>query len=540
MYDAIVIGSGPNGLVAANLLQDQGWSVLVLEAQSSPGGGARSGELVEPGFVSDHCSAFFPLGGLSPILAHLQLEQFGLRWLRAPLVLAHPAADGTCPIISQDLAATADTLASYAAEDGFAWEANFRLWQDLRAPLVEALFTPFPPVRAGLSLARRLRGRELLRFARFALLPARRMGEEHFASPQARRLLAGLALHADLLPESPLSGFYGWILACAGQDVGFPVAEGGAGAITTALVRRLEAGGGTVQCSSHVQSIDVRHRTAHGVILDDGTVIRARRAVLANVDAPQLYRRLIPSNELPPSVVRDITRFQWDSATVKVDWTLDGPVPWSADDARRAGTIHIAESVDELSMSSAEIARGIIPQDPFLLVGQQSMTDPSRAPAGKETVWAYTHVPVDVHGDAGGTVTGRWDAHDTAQFADRIEARIEALAPGFRDLVRGRHVATPPAMGEGNESMPNGSLGGGTAQLHQQLVFRPVPGLARPTTPIDRLYLASASAHPGGGVHGACGGNAATVALAAWRRRGFARAIRWAADCADRSPVQVP
>jgi phytoene dehydrogenase-like protein len=217
--------------------------------------------------------------------------------------------------------------------------------------------------------------------------------------------------------------------------------------------------------------------------------------------------------------VRDIKRFQWDLATVKVDWTLDGPIPWEHDDARRAGTIHVVDSIDQLTMIAAQYATGCIPSRPFLLVGQQSMTDPTRQPAGKETAWAYTHVPNVVRGDAGGDLTGSWDEAETDEFVKRMEDEIERLAPGFKALVRGRFVRNPADLEAANANLVGGAVGAGTAQLHQQLVFRPVPGLGRPETPIKGLFLGSASAHPGGGVHGACGANAARAAIAHQRAR---------------------
>jgi phytoene dehydrogenase-like protein len=218
-------------------------------------------------------------------------------------------------------------------------------------------------------------------------------------------------------------------------------------------------------------------------------------------------------------VVDDLRRFQYDSSTVKVDWALSGPIPWMAEDARRAGTVHLAEGMDHFVEASRDLAMGCIPARPHLVVGQMGVADPTRSPAGTETAWAYTHVPQRVRGDAGGDLKGVWDFGEAEAFADRVEARIEALAPGFRSLIRGRYVATPPLLEAADANLVGGAVNGGTAQLHQQLVFRPVPGLGRAETPVRGLYLGSASAHPGGGVHGACGANAARAALAHDRLR---------------------
>ncbi|MBA3301973.1 MAG: NAD(P)/FAD-dependent oxidoreductase, partial [Thermoleophilaceae bacterium] len=247
----------------------------------------------------------------------------------------------------------------------------------------------------------------------------------------------------------------------------------------------------------------VRGGRAHGVRLEGGEEIHARRAVLADVGAPQLYEQLLEPAEVPGALRDDLRRFQYDTGTVKVDWALDGPIPWSAPDARRAGTVHVADGIEELSGHALEIVRGELPTRPFLLLGQYAHFDPTRAPAGREAAWAYTHVPQGLE----------WDAGRAAGFADRMEEQVESRAPGFRALIRSRHVFTPDRLEAANRNLVGGALNGGTAQLHQTLVFRPTPGLGRAETPVRGLYLASASAHPGGGVHGACGANAARAAL---------------------------
>lgn len=518
--DAVVIGAGPNGLAAANLLADRGWDVAVLEAQPVPGGAVKSAELVEPGFISDVFSAFYPLGVASPVLRALELERYGLRWRRAPLALAHPAADGTCPVVSMDLDETAASLDAGAPGDGDAWRRMYRRWERIGGALVESLMSPFPPVRGGLRLLSAVRPSELLDLVRFLMLPVRRLGDEAFAGEGPRRLLAGCALHTDLFPESPIGGLMGWLLACLGQEVGWPVPEGGAGRLTDALVARLEKAGGTLECSAPVTEVVVRGGRAVAVRTAAGDELEARRAVIADVVAPKLFLDLVGEEHLPGSFLDGLRRFEWDSATVKVDWSLDGPIPWAAEGARRAGVVHVAETVDALTVQATQLTLGLVPDPMFLIVGQQGLADASRAPAGKEAAWAYTHVPRRVRGDAGDAgITGAWGDADATAVADRIEAQVEALAPGFRRRVRHRHVLTPPALEAANANLVGGAVNGGTAQLHQQLVFRPVPGLGRAETPVAGLYLGSSSAHPGGGVHGACGANAARAALAAHRLR---------------------
>lgn len=515
MADAVVIGSGPNGLVAANLLADEGWNVVVLEAQTQPGGAVKSAELTLPGFRHDMFSAFYPLAVASRAVRGLRLEDHGLRWRRGALVLAHPTRDGSCAVLSEDLEETAASLDRFASGDGEAWRRLYELWERVGPDLIDGLLTPFPPVRAGARLARELGATDLVRFLRMSIVPVRRMADEDFRGAGGARLLAGCALHADLTPEAAGGGLYGWVLCGIGQQLGWPAPEGGAGALTDALLRRLAARGGQVVCDARVVEVLVRAGRAVGVRTADGREVAAARAVLADVGAPALYRRLLDPEHVPGGLLADMRRFQYDNSTVKVDWALSAPIPWEAEQARRAGTVHVTEGVDDLTHHSAQLVTGQIPDRPYLVLGQYASFDASRAPAGAEAAWAYTHVPQRVRGDAGGELTGAWDERETAAFADRIEQQVEQLAPGFRDLIRARHVLTPPLLEQLDENLVNGAINGGTAQLQQQMVFRPSGGLGRPETPVRGLYLASASAHPGGGVHGGPGANAARAALRA-------------------------
>lgn len=519
MPDAVVIGAGHNGLVAANRLADAGWSVVVLEAQAEPGGAVRSGHITLPGFRHDLFSAFYPLAAASPILNQLELHEHGLKWCRSPSVVAHPTVDGRAAALSTDLEETAASLDAYAPGDGDAWRGLYGQWARLGDLLMDALLEPFPPIRAGMRLATGLGLAGGLRFARFAMLPVRRLVEEEFSGLGGRLLLAGNSGHVDISPDAAGSGVFGWLLAGLGQQVGFPVPEGGSSQLTDALVRRLESKGGEVRCSAPVSRVVIRRGRAVAVRTAEGDEVDARRAVLADVSAPALYHQLVGTEFLPSGLVDDLRRFQVDAATVKVDWALDGPVPWTAEACRRAATVHVADDLDDLSNHSCQLATGVLPDRPSLVFGQPGLADPSRCPPGKEAAWAYTHVPQQIKGDAGGTLTGSWAAGEAELFAERIEARIEAHAPGFRDLIQARHIFTPVSLEAANANLMGGGVNGGTAQFHQQLVFRPTPGLARANTPFARLFLASSSAHPGGGVHGACGANAAHAALVAAGRR---------------------
>lgn len=513
MSDAIVIGSGPNGLVAANLLVDAGWSVTVLEAAGEPGGAVRTGELTLPGFQHDLFSAFYPLAAGSPVFRALGLERHGLRWCHAPLALAHPLPDGRCASLSTDEDVTATSLDSFGNGEGDAWRRMMADWDRVADPVMAALFRPFPPLGAAARLAGRLGVIGSLRLIRHFLLPVRRMAEELFGGEGGGLLLGGNALHADLAPEAAGSGAYGWLLSCLGQRVGFPVPEGGAGQLSGALADRLQSRGGSICCHTTAVEVVVRQHRAVAVRTETGETVDARRAVLADVAAPALYGSLVAKEHLPGAVMDDLNRFHWDAATVKVDWALDGPLPWLASDARRAGTVHVADDFDNFTEYAAHLAMGRLPHRPFLIVGQQSIADPTRSPPGNETAWGYTHVPRRIRGDAGGTLAVDGPRSWIGGFVDRMEERIESLAPGFRSLILERHVFGPEELESEDANLDGGALNGGTSQPHQQFVFRPVPGAGRPETPIAGLYLASASAHPGGGVHGAAGANAARTAL---------------------------
>ncbi len=517
--DAVVIGAGPNGLVAANLLADAGWRVLVLEAASEPGGAVRSATLTGPGFVHDLCSAFYPLAVASPVMRRLGLERYGLRWRRSPLVLAHPTADDRCAVLAPDVETTAASLGSFASADAEAWRDLAAGFDRVAEPLLDAMTAPLPPVRGMAGLARALGPRGLADFTRQALLPMRRLARETFRGEGGALLLAGNALHSDVSLDAAPSGFVGWFLAGLGQRVGFPVPEGGAGRLTDALVARLAARGGAVRCDSRVERIEIRDRRAAGVVLADGTAIAAPRGVLADVGAPALYLDLVGAEHLPARVSRALDRFEYDHGTFKVDWALAGPIPWRAEAVTRAATVHLCDDLDVATTYQGELAGGLVPARPFVLLGQMNRADPTRSPAGTETAWAYTHVPAHPRGDAGGRLRGTWDHADAEAFADRIEEEVERHAPGFRARVTARHLLPPPALEALDANLVGGAIGGGTMALHQQLVLRPIPGLGRAETAIRGLFLASASAHPGGGVHGACGANAARAAIAADRVR---------------------
>ena len=514
--DAVVVGAGPNGLVAANLLADAGWEVLLLEAQAEVGGAVRSDREVHPDFVSDTFSAFYPMAAVSPAITVLGLERYGLRWAHAPAVLGHPRPDGSWALLHRDVDVTAGLLEQANPGDGDAWRALVEQWRTVEPALIESLLTPIPPVRGGLKLLARLPRVGGLSYVRSLLTPSSHLFDGRFDGEGPRLLLNGNACHGDIPPDAPGSGFVGLLLTMLGQTVGFPVPVGGAGELSRALRDRFTAAGGTVRCGTPVRRLLVRDRRVVAVGTDDGEV-RVRRAVLADVGAEQLYGALLSPGDLPPRTTAKLRGFRRDPATFKIDYALDGPVPWASTPAHSPGTVHIADSVAELSSYAAQLDGGAIPSHPFLLIGQMTITDPTRSPAGTESLWAYTHVPQQVRADAGGDLTGRWDTAEVERFADRMQARIEAYAPGFGSRVRARRILPPAELERRDANLVGGSVNGGTMSLEQQLIFRPFAGAGRSETPVRGLYLASASAHPGGSVHGACGANAARAALF-WNR----------------------
>jgi phytoene dehydrogenase-like protein len=492
--NAIVIGAGPNGLVAATYLARAGYDVEVLEANADAGGAVRTHEVTLPGFKHDLGAAFFPFGQVSPALAPLDLSGAGLSWKHAPIDSAHVSIDGTCGVVARDVEIAAKAM----GEDANAWRKIAAWHAKTRERMLNAVLSPLP----ALGHALRLGPIDALPLAQAALSSGRGWAEWTFKTPGARRIVPGLALHTDVGPDDPCGAVVGFVLAILASSGGFALPVGGAGAITAAMLRRLEEAGGSVRTSTRVDRIVVRDRRAVAVRV--GRDELEADVIVADVAAPTLYLRLLESDNVPIDVADAMRSFKHGFGTFKMDWALDGPVPWSNEDCARAAVVHTGDDLDDLVRFTEEVRKGDLPSNPYLVIGQQSLFDPSRAPKGKQTLWAYSRVP--------STIEGGWE-RAKERFADRIEARIESLAPGFRKLIQARRAWSPDDLFGMDANLIGGDLAGGSAALQHQLFFRPVFPYFRYRTPVRGLYLASSYTHPGAGVHGACGRNAAMAVL---------------------------
>lgn len=499
--DVIVIGAGPNGLVAACTLARAGLDVLVLEAHPQrPGGALAHEEATLPGFRHDVGAAFFPFAQISPAFRSLALAEHGLRWTFAPVDSAHPGPDGSIALLARD---HARMIANFGSPRDGETIRRIAQWHAKVEPhLLPAMLETFPAIGPAL----RLLPFALLRLATIFMRSGSGLSHAWFESEAARRVLPGLALHTDVGPDDMFGSGIGYMLAVMATTGGYGVPEGGAGAITAALVRKLESHGGRVQCNSRVTKIEVRDRRAAGVVLADGTAIAARKAIVSDTSAPSLLLELVEAQHLPGRVVRKMKGFAQGWGTFKVDWALSGPVPWAVEAAREAAVVHAGDSLEDLQLFTAQVRSGQLPDNPYLVIGQQSLCDPTRAPSGQHTLWAYSRVPNRAPD------TGRW-ADVQERFADAIDERIEGLAPGFRARILARRSVSPQDLEDMDANLIGGDLGGGSNAWHRQLLFRPLFPYFRHRMPLRGLYLGSSYAHPGAGVHGMCGYNAARVAL---------------------------
>jgi len=476
-YDAVVIGSGPNGLGAAITLVRAGLSVLVLEANPTIGGGARSAELTLPGFIHDVCSAIHPLAAGSAFFKTLPLERFGLDWIQPEIPLAHPLDDGTAACLQRDVDLTANSFGSDARSYQNLMTPLTRDWQNLSAEFLQPiLHLPRHPIALG-------------RFGIRALCPATWLTRFLFKNEPARALFAGIAAHSFLPLESLVTSAFGLVLGSAGHAVGWPLPRGGSQSISNALANYFRELGGKIEIDRRIENLNQLPKTR--VTLFDTTVWQLAR--IAGERLPARYRHRLENFRHAPGIF-------------KIDYALSSPIPWKSEACRRAGTIHLGGTLDQIASAERDVARGQVPNRPFVLVAQQSLFDETRAPHGKHTLWAYCHVPFGCSPQRVRPVADKID------MSERIESQIERFAPGFRDCILGRHKMSATDLEKSNPNLAGGDINGGAANLWQ-LIARPILSPTPYRTPLRGIYLCSSSTPPGGGVHGMCGYHAARAAL---------------------------
>jgi phytoene dehydrogenase-like protein len=465
----VVVGAGPNGLAAAIVAAQAGFTVEVFEAEAEPGGAARTLALTLPGFLHDFGSAVHPMAAASPFFQSLPLRAHGLDWIHAPTPLAHPLDDGSAVTLERDL----ETCAKRLGPDSSAWRDLFRplaaQWTDLAEEILHPIVhLPKHPVL-------------LAQFGLRALMPATKFANFYFHQPETKALFAGMAAHSFLALDEPMSSAVGLVLGATAHAVGWPIPRGGASAIANALVAHLRSLNGTLTTSRRVEQL---------------SALGGYRFALCDVTP----RQILHMSPFPDAYRGQLQNYRYGAGVFKVDYAMSSPIPWKAHECAKASTVHVGGSMEDIAASEKAVRSGQHPEKPFVLVSQPSLFDPSRAPAGKHVAWAYCHVP----------------NASTVDMLPRLEAQIERFAPGFRDCVIARRVWGPAELEARDANLVGGDINGGVADW-RQLLLRPT--WRQYATPRSDVYLCSSSTPPGGGVHGMCGFNAAKLAVQRFSRK---------------------
>lgn len=465
-YDAVVIGSGPNGFSAAITLAQAGLSVAIFESKSTVGGGMRSAELTLPGYIHDICSAIHPLAIASPFFSTLPLNEYGQNWIHPPVALAHPFDDGTAAILQHSIEATGKTLGIDCDHYSKLMEPLVKIWGKLSDDILAPLHFPKHPIA-------------LARFSLLGLRSAQELSQSIFKGDHARAFFAGLAAHSTLPLDKYITAGFGLVLGMLGHVKGWPISRGGSQKIADALNAIFQSLGGQVFTNVNIQNIDDLPRS---------------RIILCDITPKQLLQ--IAGHKLPSNFKNSLNNYRYGPGVFKIDWALNHPIPWTAKECAQAGTIHLGGSEKEIILSEREVWNHKHAERPYIILAQQSLFDTSRAPAGKHTAWGYCHVPNGSNVD----------------MTDRIEAQIERFAPGFKDCVLARNRQGPREFELYNANYVGGDINGGVQDIYQFLT-RPTARLVPYSTPVKGLYICSSSTPPGGGVHGMCGYHAAQAAL---------------------------
>lgn len=465
-YDAVVVGSGPNGLSAAIRLAQANLSVLLVECKKTLGGGVRSAELTLPGFIHDICSAIHPLGISSPFFCSLPLEAHGLKWIQPLSPLAHPFKDGTCVILNKDI----DVTSHYLNHDGLAYKKLMQpfveKWDQLAIDILGPLHFPIHPL-------------SMTRFAYYGVRSAENLAKKIFKYREAQALFAGLAAHAIMPLNKYFTAGFGLVLGISGHAVGWPMPYGGAQNLTDALASYFRSLGGEILTNTTIERIED---------------IPPTRSVFFDVTPKQLLN--IVGDSFPTNYKRRLEKYCYGPGVFKIDWALSNPIPWKAKECAQAGTVHLGGTLEEIAQSEQQVWEGKIPKNNFILLAQPTLFDPSRAPNNKHIAWAYCHVPNG----------------SSIDMTNQIELQIEQYAPGFKDCIIGRSTKSPIELEQYNPNYIGGDINGGVADIYQ-LFTRPVIRANPYSTPIKGMYICSSSTPPGGGVHGMCGFHAAQSAL---------------------------